>query len=164
MMDNAARPIGVFDSGVGGLTVVRALMERLPMENIVYFGDTARVPYGVKSRNTIEQFTTQIVDFLLKNEVKALVVACNTIAAVAGYRVCKMAGAMPVTDVIAAGAQAALNTTKNGNIGVIATTTTVNSNAYARAIHSKAPQARVFVAGSPLCWCLWWKRGGWTTR
>ena len=76
MNDNLKqRPIGVFDSGVGGLTVVRALMERLPMENIVYFGDTARVPYGVKSRPTIETFTAQIVEFLLQNEVKALVIA-----------------------------------------------------------------------------------------
>ncbi|MCT6882220.1 MAG: glutamate racemase, partial [Snodgrassella alvi] len=75
------RPIGVFDSGVGGLTVVRALMERLPNENIIYFGDTARVPYGVKSRHTIEAYTEQIVSFLLEHDVKALVVACNTIAA-----------------------------------------------------------------------------------
>lgn len=88
------RPIGVFDSGVGGLTVVRALMERLPNENIVYFGDTARVPYGVKSRGTIETFTAQIVEFLMQNDVKALVIACNTIAAVAGAKVRQMAGRM----------------------------------------------------------------------
>ncbi|MDU6657532.1 MAG: hypothetical protein E6479_02805, partial [Neisseria mucosa] len=81
------RPIGVFDSGVGGLTNVRALMERLPMENIIYFGDTARVPYGTKSRATIETFAMQIVDFLLENDVKALVIACNTIAAVAGQKI-----------------------------------------------------------------------------
>lgn len=136
------RPIGVFDSGVGGLTVVRALMERLPMENIVYFGDTARVPYGVKSRATIESFTLQIVDFLLQNDVKALVIACNTIAAVAGHRVRQMAGNMPVLDVITAGAEAALATTQNNHIGVIATNTTVNSNAYARAIHLHNPHAR----------------------
>ena len=119
------RPIGVFDSGVGGLTVVRALMERLPNEDIVYFGDTARVPYGVKSRNTIETFSAQIVDFLMQHDVKALVIACNTIAAVAGQRVRQMAGAMPVLDVIAAGAEAALQTSRNGHIGIIATSTTV---------------------------------------
>ncbi|MDO4434551.1 MAG: glutamate racemase [Alysiella sp.] len=147
---NNNKPIGVFDSGVGGLTVVRALMERLPHENIVYFGDTARVPYGVKSRNTIEEFTAQIVDFLLQNEVKALVIACNTIAAVAGQRVRQMAGNMPVVDVIAAGAQAALHTTKNRNIGVIATNTTVNSNAYARAIGAMTPEARILSQASPL--------------
>ncbi|MDO4696434.1 MAG: glutamate racemase [Neisseria sp.] len=144
------RPIGVFDSGVGGLTVVRALMERLPMEDIVYFGDTARVPYGVKSRATIEMFTAQIVEFLLQNEVKALVVACNTIAAVAGQKVRQMAGNMPVLDVITAGAQAALLATRNNHIGVIATNTTVNSNAYARAIHAANPQTRVQSQACPL--------------
>ncbi|MDO5357029.1 MAG: glutamate racemase [Conchiformibius sp.] len=150
MSQLSRQPIGVFDSGVGGLTVVRALMERLPMENIIYFGDTARVPYGVKSRATIEQFTAQIVDFLLQNEVKALVIACNTIAAVAGTRVRQMAGNMPVLDVIAAGAEAALSATRNGHIGVIATSTTVNSNAYARAIHSQAPETRILSQASPL--------------
>ena len=150
MSINKQRPIGVFDSGVGGLTVVRALMERLPMENIVYFGDTARVPYGVKSRATIETFTAQIVDFLLQNEVKALVIACNTIAAVAGQTVRQMAGHMPGLGVIAAGAEAALTTTKNDHIGIIATSTTVNSNAYARAIHSMNPNARVQSQACPL--------------
>lgn len=145
-----SRPIGVFDSGVGGLTVVRALMERLPMENIIYFGDTARVPYGVKSRSTIEHFTAQIVEFLLQNEVKALVIACNTIAAAAGQKVRQMAGGMPVLDVIAAGAEAALATTQNKHIGVIATSTTVNSNAYARSIHAKAPETRILSQASPL--------------
>ena len=143
-------PIGVFDSGVGGLTVVRALMERLPNENIVYFGDTARVPYGVKSRATIETFTAQIVDFLLQNQVKALVIACNTIAAVAYQRVQQMAGNMPVLSVIEAGAQAALATTRNGHIGVIATSTTVNSNAYARAISARNADTRILSQAAPL--------------
>lgn len=149
-MSNLSKSIGVFDSGVGGLTVVRALMERLPNENIVYFGDTARVPYGVKSRNTIENFTAQIVEFLLQNEVKALVIACNTIAAVAGHKVRQMAGNMPVLDVIAAGSQAALHTTRNHNIGVIATSTTVNSNAYARTINHHMPQTRILSQAAPL--------------
>ena len=144
------RPIGVFDSGVGGLTNVRALMERLPLENIVYFGDTARVPYGVKSRATIETFTAQIVCFMLEHDVKALVIACNTIAAVAGHKVRQMAGNMPVLDVISAGAQAALATTRNNHIGVIATNTTVNSNAYAREIHRRNPAARVQSQACPL--------------
>ena len=77
------RPIGVFDSGIGGLTVVRALMDRLPFEDLIYFGDSARVPYGVKSVATIEHFTQQIAEFLLKRQVKALIIACNTMAAVA---------------------------------------------------------------------------------
>ncbi len=144
------RPIGVFDSGVGGLTVVRALMERLPNENIIYFGDTARVPYGVKSRHTIEVYTEQIVSFLLEHDVKALVVACNTIAAVARDKIRQLAGGMPVLDVIAAGAKAALETTRNNHIGVIATSTTVNSNAYARAIHKQNAQTRVFSQACPL--------------
>lgn len=144
------RPIGVFDSGVGGLTVVRALMERLPNEHIVYFGDTARVPYGVKSRSTIEHFSAQIVEFMLQNQVKALVIACNTIAAVAGHKVRQMAGNMPVLDVIEAGAKAALAITKNHRIGVIATSTTVNSNAYARAISKYMPNMRVSSQASPL--------------
>ena len=144
------KPIGVFDSGVGGLTVVRALMERLPNENIVYFGDTARVPYGTKSRTTIETFSAQIVEFLLQHQVKALVIACNTIAAVAGQKIQQMAGNMPVLSVIEAGAQAALATTRNNHIGVIATNTTVNSNAYARAIHAHNPQTRIVSQAAPL--------------
>ncbi|MCF7530336.1 glutamate racemase [Neisseria lisongii] len=150
MKSNKQRPIGVFDSGVGGLTNVRALMERLPMENIVYFGDTARVPYGTKSRATIENFAMQIVDFLLEQEVKALVIACNTIAAVAGQKIRQQAGGMPVLDVISAGAQAALAATRNNCIGVIATNTTVNSNAYARAIHASNSEALVRTQATPL--------------
>lgn len=150
MKTAANRPIGVFDSGVGGLTVVRALMERLPNENIVYFGDTARVPYGVKSRHTIETYTEQIVSFLLGHNVKALVIACNTIAAVAGQKVRQMAAGMPVLDVIAAGAEAALQSSHSGHIGVIATSTTVNSNAYARAIHGRHADARVLSQACPL--------------
>ncbi len=150
MSQNSSNPIGVFDSGVGGLTVVRALMERLPNENIVYFGDTARVPYGTKSRHTIETFSAQIVEFLLQNQVKALVIACNTIAAVAYQKVQHMAGNMPVLSVIEAGAYAALHTTHNNHIGVIATNTTVNSNAYASAIHAKNPSTRVISQAAPL--------------
>ncbi|STZ76292.1 glutamate racemase [Bergeriella denitrificans] len=150
MNTNTQRPIGVFDSGVGGLTNVRALMERLPMENIIYFGDTARVPYGTKSRATIETFSLQIVDFLLEHDVKALVIACNTIAATAGAKIRQKAGGMPVLDVISAGAEAALATTANSKIGIIATNTTVNSNAYAREIHSRNADALVRTQAAPL--------------
>lgn len=136
---SSTSPIGVFDSGIGGLTVVRALMERLPFENIVYFGDTARVPYGVKSVETITHFTTQIAQFLLEKEVKLLIIACNTMAAVAS-QVVRDLSTVPVLDVIDAGAVAA----KNGKrIGVIGTPTTINSNAYARAIHDYAPESRI---------------------
>ena len=145
-------PIGVFDSGVGGLTVVRALMERLPFENIVYFGDTARVPYGIKSVPTIESYTGQITDFLLARRVKMLIVACNTMAAVARHVVDTRAAAfeVPVLDVIDAGAHEAAHVSKSGHIGVIGTPTTVNSNAYARRIHTIAPTARVFTQACPL--------------
>jgi glutamate racemase len=139
----------VFDSGIGGLTVTRALMERLPFEDIVYFGDTARVPYGVKSIATIEQFTQQIVDFLLAQEVKLLVIACNTISAVAANKL-RSRLALPVLDVIGAGAANAVTTTRNGAIGVIATPTTVNSNAYARGVHALRADARVYSQACPL--------------
>lgn len=144
------QPIGVFDSGVGGLTVVRALMERLPNEDIIYFGDTARVPYGIKSRHTIEVYTEQITAFMLEHDVKAIVIACNTIASVAGNIVRDMVGNMPVLDVIAAGSDVALRVSRNGHIGVIATSTTVNSNAYARSIHSRKRDVRVYSQACPL--------------
>jgi glutamate racemase len=144
-----SRPIGIFDSGVGGLTVVRALMERLPFENITYFGDTARVPYGVKSVETITGYAQQITEFLLKQEVKLLIVACNTISAVAGETVRKIAP-VEVLDVIDAGARRAAAETKSRNIGVIGTPATINSNAYARAIHRYDPQVRIYSQACPL--------------
>ncbi len=134
MQPNPNSAIGVFDSGVGGLTVVRALMERLPFENIIYFGDTARVPYGVKSVDTIRDFTAQITQFLLQKEVKLLIIACNTMAAVAA-QVVRDLSSVPVLDVIEAGALGAIDTTQRKQVGVIGTPTTINSNAYARAIH-----------------------------
>jgi glutamate racemase len=149
MNPDPAHPIGVFDSGVGGLTVVRALMERLPFENITYFGDTARVPYGVKSVETITGYAGQITEFLLKQNVKLLIVACNTIAAVAGETVRDMSP-VPVLDVIDAGARRAAAETKSRNVGVIGTPATINSNAYARAIHRYDPQVRIYSQACPL--------------
>jgi glutamate racemase len=143
-------PIGVFDSGVGGLTVVRALMERLPLESIVYFGDTARVPYGVKSVATIEQYSAQIVDLLRRRGVKMLIVACNTMAAVALSTVRARAAGLPAIDVIEAGARAAIAGARRGRIGVIGTPTTINSNAYARRIHALDSGARVYSQACPL--------------
>ncbi len=136
-------PIGVFDSGVGGLTVVRALMERLPFENIIYFGDTARVPYGVKSVETICRFAGEITDFLLKSRVKILIVACNTMAAVA-IDVISGLSPVPVLNVIEAGASAAVPATRNKYIGVIGTPATISSNAYAKAIHQLDPAVRIY--------------------
>ena len=144
-----SHPIGVFDSGVGGLTVVRALMDRLPFENIVYFGDTARVPYGSKSTSTIEHFTLQIVDFLQRQQVKMLIIACNTMAAVAAEKV-RQVSPLPVLDVIESGAQCAVAESITGGIGVIGTATTINSNAYARAIHQLDPECRVYSQACPM--------------
>ncbi|WP_273431075.1 glutamate racemase [Chitinibacter tainanensis] len=144
-----SHPIGVFDSGVGGLTVVRALMDRLPFENIIYFGDTARVPYGVKSVATIEHYTQQIADFLQQQQVKMLIIACNTMAAVAADKV-RANSPVPVLDVIEAGARNAVAHTRTGGIGVIGTPTTINSNAYARAIHQLNPATRVYSQACPL--------------
>ncbi len=150
MSDIGKLPIGVFDSGVGGLTVVRALMERLPLENIIYFGDTARVPYGVKSVATIEHFTGQITDYLLDQGVKMLIIACNTMAAVAEQKVKQKAGSIPVLDVIDAGARAAVAESTSRAIGVIGTPTTINSNAYARRMHALDPGVRVYSQACPL--------------
>jgi len=149
MRSMSTHPIGVFDSGIGGLTVVRALMERLPFEKIVYLGDTARVPYGVKSPDTITQYATQIARFLLQKEVKLLIIACNTMAAVA-YQSVKTLSPVPVLDVIEAGARSAIEETRSKQIGVIGTPATINSNAYARAIHRQAPDIRVFSRACPL--------------
>lgn len=159
MESSSGYPIGVFDSGIGGLTVVRALMERLPFENIIYFGDTARVPYGVKSPETITRFATQITRFLLQKEVKLLIIACNTMAAVA-YQAVKDLSPVPVLDVIAAGARKAIEETTSKHVGVIGTPATINSNAYARAIHEHDPDVRVFSQACPLFVPLveegWW--------
>lgn len=147
-MSKASSPIGVFDSGIGGLTVVRTLMERLPFEDIIYFGDTARVPYGVKSRDTIRAFTRQITEFLLARDVKLLIVACNTMAAVAIDEV-RSLSTVPVLDVIDAGARAAVDITRH-SVGVIGTPTTINSNAYARSIHALNPAITVHSQACPL--------------
>jgi len=141
--------IGVFDSGIGGLTVVRALMERLPFENIIYFGDTARVPYGIKSVETINHYALQITEFLLKKEVKMLVVACNTMAAVA-YQAIKDLSPVPVLEVIEASAKNAAKETKIKSVGVIGTPATINSNAYARAIHLLDKEIKIFSQACPL--------------
>jgi glutamate racemase len=148
-MSHNIRPIGVFDSGIGGLTVVRALMERIPFENIIYFGDTARTPYGVKSTETINQYASEITRFLLDFDVKLLIIACNTMAAVA-YETVKGLSPVPVLEVIDAGARMAAQATRTKQVGVIGTPATVNSNVYARAIHRHDPSIRIFSQACPL--------------
>jgi len=149
MQHNADHPIGVFDSGVGGLTVVRALMERLPFEDIIYFGDTARVPYGIKSTETIIRYAGQITKFLLQQNVKLLIVACNTMASVAHQAIVELS-CVPVLDVIDAGARSAADATKTRSVGVIGTPATINSNSYARAIHRYDRDIRIFSQACPL--------------
>ncbi|MFN7094673.1 MAG: glutamate racemase, partial [Burkholderiales bacterium] len=122
MLDSNTKPIGVFDSGIGGLTVVKCIMDQLPHENIVYFGDIARLPYGTKSVATIRKFAAQTVKFLIAQNVKAIVIACNTISAVAKNEVIQLAGSIPVIDVISAGSRDAAF---SNNIGVIATPATI---------------------------------------
>jgi glutamate racemase len=124
-------------------------MERLPFENIIYFGDTARVPYGIKSVETINRYARQITEFLIKKDVKLLIVACNTMAAVA-YQAIRDLSPVPVLEVIEASAKNAAQETRNKSIGVIGTPATINSNAYARAIHLLDRDAKVFSQACPL--------------
>ncbi len=142
-------PIGVFDSGVGGLTVARELFKLLPHEDIVYFGDVGRSPYGGRSREIITQFTRQDVSFLSEQKVKFIICACNTASSVALEEVSKGSD-LQMIGVIGPGAQAAVAQTKNSRIGVIGTTATISSNAYARTIHDIDATIKVFSLACPL--------------
>ena len=142
-------PIGVFDSGVGGLTVAREIMRNLPYEKIVYFGDTARVPYGSKSKETIIRYSRQIVRFLKTQEVKAIVVACNTASALALETISKETD-LPMIGVVEPGAKVAVETTRNKKIGLIGTRATVKSGLYQRVIQKEDPQIQVIGQPCPL--------------
>lgn len=142
-------PIGIFDSGVGGLTVYRALHERLPNERFVYLGDTARVPYGTKSLATVERYAIENARFLETHGIKLLVVACNTASALALPAI-RNAVSVDVIGVISPGAKAAVKSACGGSIGVIATEATVQSKAYARAIAKLDPTLRVLERACPL--------------
>ncbi|MDE6213392.1 MAG: glutamate racemase [Lachnospiraceae bacterium] len=143
------RPIGVFDSGVGGLTVAREIMRQLPNERIVYFGDTARVPYGNKSRETITKFSRQIVRFLETQQIKAIVVACNTASAYALEELEKEVD-LPMIGVVKPGVRAALGATKNKKIGVVATEATIHSGIYSRYIEKNDKDVSVLGKACPL--------------
>lgn len=143
------RPIGVFDSGVGGLTVVRELIKKMPSEDIVYFGDTARVPYGTKSASTIKKFSIENVLFLLKFDVKLIIIACNTSSAI-GLAFLQRYFSIPIIGVIKPGAKAAVNSTRNGRIGVIGTHATIASGAYEREIKCLNEKIKVFSQSCPL--------------
>lgn len=142
-------PVGVFDSGVGGLTVAREIMRQLPDENIVYFGDTARVPYGSKSRNNIIRFSRQIIRFLETKRVKAIVIACNTASALA-LDVVEEEFDIPIIGVIVPGARAAVKETKSRKIGVVGTEATIRSHMYSRVIKEMEPDAEVIGKPCPL--------------
>ncbi|MBW6514472.1 MAG: glutamate racemase [Candidatus Syntrophosphaera sp.] len=143
------KPIGIFDSGVGGLTVYKAIRSAFPEEDLIYFGDTARVPYGPKSPNTVIEYSVQNSRFLLQKGVKILIVACNTSSAVALEHLKDLTG-IPVIGVINPGAEMASQKTRNQRIGVIGTEGTVRSEAYTRAITQILPEAQVISKACPL--------------
>jgi glutamate racemase len=149
MVMKSDSPIGVFDSGIGGLTVFKAISEILPAENLIYLGDTARVPYGPRSAETIARYSFECTDFLMQKDVKILVVACNTVSAtsLAGIR---ERVSIPVIGVIEPGARAALCATKNRRVGVVGTEATINSGAYYRAIKAIDEGIEVFSLACPL--------------
>ena len=147
--DPSTCPIGVFDSGIGGLTVAASLRRLLPSEKILYIGDTARVPYGGKSRPTVERYSLEIGELLLAERAKMIVVACNTASALGVPRM-KEVFQVPVQGVILPGAKAAVSSTKNKNIGVIGTRATIASGAYEHAIREIDPAAQIHSAACPL--------------
>lgn len=149
MESKKSAPIGVFDSGVGGLTVVREIVRQLPEENIVYFGDTARVPYGSKSKNTVIRFSEQIIRFLKTKQVKAIVIACNTASALALDTV-RDEFDVPILGVVVPGARAAVEATANRKVGVVGTEATVRSGMYTKVIQSMNPEIQVLEKACPL--------------
>lgn len=160
-MDN--RPIGVFDSGLGGLTVLKEIMELIPTESVVYFGDSGRAPYGIKSKETVIKYTFQDMRFLLNQDIKMIVIACNTACACSLERL-KDNFDIPIIDVIRPGAAAVVKETKGKKVGVIGTTATVNSGVYERAIKIIDNSIKIFSKACPLFVPLveegmeWWEK------
>ena len=148
-MPDSSAPIGVFDSGVGGLTVVQELTRRMPHESIIYFGDTARVPYGPKSADTVRRYSSEATAYLTSRGVKAVVMACNTATAHA-YDMLAAKLDVPVIGVVQPGARAAAAATHTGRIGVIGTMGTIRSGAYDFAVRALLPEARVYAQPCPL--------------
>lgn len=159
-MEATQRPVGVFDSGIGGLTVLSALRDELPQEQFIYLGDTARLPYGTKSASTIERYALQVADLLVTRGVKALIVACNTASAAALPAIRARYAQLPVIGVVEPGAAAAVVASRNGRIAVIGTEATVRGGAYQRAIAQRAPMATVSVVACQLLVAL--AEEGWT--
>ncbi len=162
----SSKPIGVFDSGLGGLTVVRELRSQLPRESIVYFGDIARLPYGTKSRSQIQRFSLQNTEFLLQKGIKALVVACNSSSS-AAFRLLKQRFSLPIVSVIEPAVAECLRRTQTGRVGVIGTTATIESRVYEEALRRGGSRIRVFTQSCPLFVPLveeGWLNGGVTER
>ena len=145
-MNNDA--IGVFDSGVGGLTAVNELNTLMPNENIIYFGDTARIPYGSRSRETVLKYANEDIAFLRKHKIKMIIAACGTVSSVIGTS--SLVDDMPFTGVLLPAAQAACSMTKNGKIGVIGTSATIRSGSFAKAIKTIRPGTSVIGNPCPL--------------
>lgn len=143
------KAIGIFDSGVGGLTVLKEVVRALPQEDTIYLGDTARVPYGTKSPETVVRYSRQIAQYLLSRDIKLLVVACNTASAVA-LATLQQEFSIPIVGVIEPGARAAANVTRSGKVGVIGTAATVGSSAYTKAIKRINPEIEVLSRACPL--------------
>lgn len=143
-------PIGVFDSGVGGLTVVKEILKELPNESIVYLGDTARVPYGTRDESTIKKFSKELAEYMIKKNVKAIVVACNTISAVALDDIRKIAGNIPIIDVIGPTAEIAAKSTYTSVLGVIGTRATTHSRAFQAQISRHGEGFKVISIACPL--------------
>lgn len=143
------RSIGVFDSGLGGLTCVKKIMQELPYENIVYFGDTGRVPYGTRSKETVIKYSKNDVNFLLGKDVKMIVIACGTVSSTA-LGVLKAEYDVPIIGVVEATAEAAISATKNGRIGIIGTPGTIKSGAYEKYIAEKNKDIKTFKKACPL--------------
>lgn len=143
------RPIGVFDSGLGGLTVLAELIKELPDENYIYVGDTARVPYGARSKETIQKYSLEIASYLIKQDVKILVVACNTVSSYA-LDVLKNTFSIPIVGVIEPAIQSFFKNSKNTSVAVIGTRATINSKTYQKIIHSYDPEIYVFSKACPL--------------
>ena len=150
MSKNKQAPIGIFDSGIGGLTVAKAVSKALPNEDIIYFGDTARVPYGIKSEETVREYALQITDFLLSKGVKMILIACNTVSASAKNEITAKTNALPILDVITSGTEMAIAQKPNNHIGIIGTLATVNSKAYEKSIHAINSEIKVTQQACPL--------------
>ncbi len=153
------RPIGIFDSGVGGLTVVKQIMKALPNENIIYFGDTARLPYGTKSKKTVTKFSKQIVRFLLTKNVKAVIIACNT-ASSNSLEELRQTFELPIFGVIVPGVEEAIRSTKNKKVGIIGTASTIRSKAYETLLAQADSTIEVYAKPCPLFVSL--VEEGWT--